>query len=98
MHSLYLEPDGRMLSRTTPFSQVVGPEHDLAESQRSTNKLANFDGEENILTITAHDVSLRDVLDFFPRQANNWKEKEWKKEGHWRWLAPGMQSIDASKL
>jgi glyoxylase-like metal-dependent hydrolase (beta-lactamase superfamily II) len=98
IHPLYLEPNGRRLFRTTPFSQVVGPEHDLAESQRSTNKLANFDGEENILTIPAYDVSLRDVLDFFPRKANNWKEKGWKKEGHWRWLAPCMQSSDASKL
>jgi glyoxylase-like metal-dependent hydrolase (beta-lactamase superfamily II) len=98
MHPLYLEPGGGMLSRTTPFSQVAGPEHNLAESQRSANKLANFDGEENILTIPAHDVSLRDVLDFFPRQANRWKEKGCKKEGHWRWLAPCMQSSDTSKL
>ena len=98
MHRLYSEPDGRMLSRTTPFSQLVGPEHDIAESQRSADKLANFDGEENVLTIPAHDASLQHVLEFFPRKVNDWKVKGWKKEGQWRWLAPCMQSRNALKL
>ena len=68
------------------------------ESQRSANKLMNFDGEENILTVLAHDASLQDILEFFPRKANNWKEKGWKEEGHWRWLAPCLQMYEASKL
>lgn len=32
MHRLHSETDGGVLSRTTPFSRVVGPKHDLAES------------------------------------------------------------------
>ncbi|EXJ70390.1 uncharacterized protein A1O5_06458 [Cladophialophora psammophila CBS 110553] len=98
MHRLYSEPEGQALSRTTPFSKVAGPEHDLAESQRSADKLASFDGAQNILTILAHDASLLDVLEFFPRKANGWKEKGWKREGHWRWLAPCLQGHASSKL
>ncbi|KIX08705.1 uncharacterized protein Z518_03362 [Rhinocladiella mackenziei CBS 650.93] len=98
MHHLYSKPEGQTLSRTTPFSRVAGPEHDLAESQRSANRLTNFDDEGNILTVLAHDASLQDVLEFFPRKANDWKEKGWKKEGHWRWLAPRLQSCGPSKL
>lgn len=98
MHHLYSQPDGQTLSRTTPFSRVAGPEHDLAESQQSANKLADFDGERDILTVLAHDASLQDVLDFFPRKANDWKEKEWKPEGHWRWLAPCLGKCVLSKL
>ncbi|KIW19991.1 hypothetical protein PV08_00566 [Exophiala spinifera] len=89
---------GQALSRTAPFSRVAGPEHDLGESQQSANKLADFDGERDILTVLAHDASLQDVLDFFPRKANGWREKGWKREGHWRWLAPCLGKSELSKL
>ncbi|KAJ9611997.1 hypothetical protein H2200_003592 [Cladophialophora chaetospira] len=98
LHRLHSEPDGRVLSRTTPFSKVTGPEHDVVDSQQSANKLTSFDGEENILTIGAHDGSLLELLEFFPRKANDWRGKDWKREGHWRWLAPCMSSSNAPKL
>jgi glyoxylase-like metal-dependent hydrolase (beta-lactamase superfamily II) len=98
MHRLYSESEGETLARTRPFSHVAGPEHDLAKSQHSADKLASFDGEKFILTILTHDSSLLDVVDFFPRKANEWKEKGWKKEGHWRWLAPCLKAFESSKL
>lgn len=79
MHRLYSEPGGQVLSRTEPFCKVTGPEYDVAESQRSANKLADFAGEENILTIGAHDRSLLDLWEVFPRKANEWAEKGWKR-------------------
>lgn len=90
MHRLRKESDGERKSRTTPFCRVAGPEEDLAESQRSADELANFDGEENVLTILAHDDSLLDVLEYFPKTANEWKRKGWGLKGHWRFLAPLM--------
>jgi len=90
MHRLRKEPDGERKSRTTPFCLAAGPDEDLAESQRSVDKLANFDGEENVLTILAHDGSLLDVLEYFPKTANEWKKKGWGPNGHWRFLAPLM--------
>ena len=90
MHRLRNEEDGESKSKTTPLCFMAGPEEDLAESQRSADKLADFDGEDNILTVYAHDNSLLEVLEFFPQKANDWKEKGWKRQGHWRFLAPLM--------
>lgn len=90
MHRFRNEEDGERKSRTTPFCLVAGPDEDLAESQRSTDELANFDGEDNILTILAHDGSLLDVLEYFPQKANEWKSKGWGPQGHWRFLEPLM--------
>ncbi|KIW68465.1 hypothetical protein PV04_04407 [Phialophora macrospora] len=98
MHHLYSQPGGQLLSRTTPFSRVAGSEHNLVESQQSANKLADFDGESDILTVLAHDAALQDILDFFPQKANGWKEKKWKAEGHWRWLSPCLGKSELSKL
>lgn len=98
MHRLYSQPRGDQLARTTPFCKVAGPEHDLVESQSSADKLADFDGEEDVFVISAHDATLLEVMEFFPQKANDWKVKGWKEEGHWRWLAPCMKSTDNPKL
>ncbi len=74
-------------TRNTPFCDVAG-ESDLAESQRNTIKLSVFDDEENIFIVWAHDLHLRDIVEFFPTRANDWKEKGWKQKVHWRWLDP----------
>lgn len=92
MHRSRNEEDGERRSRTTPFCLVAGPDEDLAESQRSTDELANFDGEDNILTMLAHDGSLLEVLEYFPKKANDWKSKGWGPQGHWRFLEPLMGS------
>ena len=73
------------MSYTRPFCQADGDE-DVEEAQRSTDKLTGFDGLDNLLTIFAHDESLREVVDFFPKTANAWKEKDWGRVGHWRFL------------
>lgn len=88
MHRLRSEENGEHKSRTTPFCLLAGPEDDLAQSRRNVDKLTEFDGEDNILTVFAHDDSLLDVLEFFPATANEWKKKGWGKQGHWRFLAP----------
>lgn len=95
MHRVRGDDGGKAKSYTTPFCTVAGPEHDLAESQRSADELAEFDGEDDIFTIYAHDDSLYPVLDYFPKLANQWKEKGWKKEAHWRFLAPMMGKGEA---
>lgn len=91
MHRVRKEEDGERRSRTTPFCLVAGPEEDMAESQRSADELGNFDGEDNILTIYAHDDSLLEVLEYFPKTANDWKNKGWGPQGHWRFLGPLMK-------
>lgn len=85
-HYRYHEADGEVIVKYTPFGKIAGPEEDLAESQRSVEKMFLFDAMENVFTILAHDKSLEDVLDYFPNTANGWKSKGWKQKGLWRFL------------
>lgn len=87
-------------SRTKPYLAPSGGEHsvhfDLAETKRSVEKLTEFDAYENIFSVIAHDQSLFDVVDFYPKPANEWKAKGWAREGQWRFLAdfnPGKGGI-----
>lgn len=45
-----------------------------------------FDADENIMVIMAHDWTLLRVMEFWPKPANGWHEKEWKKKGRWELL------------
>jgi hypothetical protein len=60
---------------------------DIAETRRSIEKLTAFDAYENVFSVIAHDQSLFDVVEFYPKSANQWKEKEWAREGQWRFLS-----------
>jgi glyoxylase-like metal-dependent hydrolase (beta-lactamase superfamily II) len=91
IHRAQNSPDGQLKAHTTPFCCV--PEgnpvdEDPAAAQDMLMKMLRFDGDDNVLTIFAHDETLLDVIDFFPQLANDWKEKQWGRQGHWRFLAP----------
>ena len=45
-----------------------------------------FDADESVFSIIAHDMSLFDVVEFYPKKANEWREKGWCREGRWRFL------------
>lgn len=92
LHRSHKVGEGEVLTRTTPFCDVAG-EEDLEESQWNANKLSVFDGEEDILTVWAHDAHLKNELDFFPAEANAWKVKGWKQKGHWKWLDPCVKAV-----
>lgn len=82
-------------SATEPFYRIPGPlgvggnaiNIDPAEAQNSLKKLHALDGHENVLTIIAHDNSLLDVLDFFPKSLNDWKAKKFREQGMWGFLS-----------
>ncbi|KAL9619592.1 MAG: hypothetical protein Q9160_005779 [Pyrenula sp. 1 TL-2023] len=90
-HTQSTEPSIVTLT-TTPFCAVAG-EEDLPQSQQNANKLRDFDGEGNIFTVWAHDLHLKDVVEFFPAKANEWKAKGWKEKAHWRWLEPCVRAV-----
>ncbi|KAK3675743.1 hypothetical protein LTR78_004384 [Recurvomyces mirabilis] len=74
-------------SSTEPFMQPIGPVHDDAE--QVVISLANFqefDAHPNVFAVIAHDAHLLDVVDFYPKFANDWKQKDWNEQGRWRFL------------
>ena len=75
-------------SRTEPyyghFAEAEG--RNVAEAEATLGKLKVFDARDDVLVIIAHDKSLLDVIDVFPKGANEWKQKGWKVTGRWRFL------------
>ncbi|KAK5172343.1 uncharacterized protein LTR77_003981 [Saxophila tyrrhenica] len=63
-----------------------GVHADAQETKTSIDKLADFDAQNNVFVNIAHDTSLYDVVEFFPKTANGWSQKRWKEEGTWRFL------------
>ena len=59
---------------------------DPSEAERSIGKLEEFDGHENVFTVIAHDETLLDVVDFFPKSVNDWKARGYREKGMWEFL------------
>lgn len=48
--------------------------------------LQELDCDENIFVIIAHDSTVRDGVDHFPKSLNAWKEKGWGSGLKWSFL------------
>jgi glyoxylase-like metal-dependent hydrolase (beta-lactamase superfamily II) len=75
-------------SSTKRFYRVSeeGFSSDPPEAQRSIEKLEEFDGNDNVFTVIAHDATLVDIIDFFPKSVNDWKAKGYREKGMWEFL------------
>lgn len=74
-------------SSTKPFTQPNGPIHDdKVKSVESLAKFQEFDAQDNVLAMIAHDSTLYDIVDFYPKPANGWRQEGWKEQGRWRFL------------
>lgn len=57
-----------------------------AQAEDTTRKLELFDADDRVFTVIAHDNKLEGIVDFYPKQANEWKAKNWKQLSRWRFL------------
>lgn len=74
-------------SSVEPFMHPAGPiNDDLEQGLESLHKWSEFDAHDNVFSVIAHDASLLDVIDFYPKPANDWKKKGWQEQGRWRFL------------
>ena len=71
--------------------------HDYDAGRATVEKIKVFDADERVFVVIAHDNSLRDVLEFFPKSANEWKEKGWKEQGRWRFLKDFEKAVEISQ-
>lgn len=82
-----LYEDGSDDRWTKPFmkpSVAISENHN--EAIESLGVLEEFDAYDNIFVIFAHDDSLLDLINLFPKPANDWKQNGWKKDGFWGFL------------
>ncbi|EAT84562.2 hypothetical protein SNOG_08286 [Parastagonospora nodorum SN15] len=68
------------------FGLAPGMQEDLSKAQNTLEKLKAFDGRDDVLIVIAHDSSLLDVMSFFPKDMNRWKDQNWAEKGRWKFL------------
>jgi len=86
----------RTKSATEPFYQVAeGFAHDTEVAEWTIAGLQEFDADEDVLILTAHDESVLGVLDFFPKGLEGWKEKGLGEKVRWMFLGDLEGAIEA---
>ncbi|KAI2465743.1 beta-lactamase-like protein [Annulohypoxylon bovei var. microspora] len=79
-------------SSTSPNGQPTVHE-DVAEAIESIKKLQEVDAYDNILVVPAHEHYILDVVDFFPKLANDFMKKGWVKKVRWAFLADFAKAV-----
>lgn len=70
--------------------------YSFKDAEKSVAKVQVFDACDNVLVVMAHDGSLLQVFDFFPKYANDFKSKGWKEKGRWSFLQDFAVAVDAA--
>ncbi|EME38842.1 hypothetical protein DOTSEDRAFT_75539 [Dothistroma septosporum NZE10] len=82
---------------TKSFYEPRGPgvlvHYDQEEATRTIEKLQEVDPRDDVLMAAAHDESLLDVVDFFPKKANGFMEKGWVKQARWKFLMDFAKAV-----
>jgi glyoxylase-like metal-dependent hydrolase (beta-lactamase superfamily II) len=78
--------------KTKPFYQIARPEdgsgvaYDADGAEVTIEKVIEADARDEILVVMTHDESLLNVVDFFPKYANDFVQKGWVEQGRWLFL------------
>ena len=75
------------------YGIAAGMHEDPAKALETVQKLKAFDAHEKVLVILAHDPSLLDVIDFFPKSLSNWQQEGWGNLARWRFLADFKDAV-----
>jgi len=59
---------------------------DVKEGVKTQEKIQEVDALDNVFVVMAHDESLLEIVDFFPKPANEWKAKKWAEDAKWAFL------------
>ncbi|KAJ3531244.1 hypothetical protein NM208_g8960 [Fusarium decemcellulare] len=81
--------------RDSPTKPYLGldprfPEH-LVAAEKTISHIQRFDADERVLFIYAHDITMFEMLDYFPQTVDNWRSKSWKAESRWKFLVDLQQ-------
>jgi glyoxylase-like metal-dependent hydrolase (beta-lactamase superfamily II) len=85
-------------SATKPFyKNADGFNEDPEVADWSVDGITEFDADDSVFSIIAHDATLLPVVDFFPKLANDWKTLGWQTKGRWRFLADFVSGLEELK-
>ncbi|KDN64770.1 putative metallo-beta-lactamase superfamily protein [Colletotrichum sublineola] len=69
---------------------------DLREARETLAAVKRFDASPDVFVVGAHDDSLYGVMEYFPKGANEWKQKGWKERGRWLFLGDFKKSLEVA--
>ncbi|KAL3420450.1 metallo-beta-lactamase superfamily protein [Phlyctema vagabunda] len=70
--------------------------HDADLAEQTISKVQEVDVDERILVVMAHDETLLDVVDFFPKSVEGFVEKGWVKKSRWAFLRDFKATLNDS--
>ncbi|KAM7190382.1 hypothetical protein V8F33_009498 [Rhypophila sp. PSN 637] len=75
-------------SKTLPYLGLdpCFPE-DLEAAEKTIENIQDFDADERVFVLWAHDVTLHNILEYYPATADDWKVKGWKETSRWTFLS-----------
>ena len=71
----------------------AGMADDADEAERTIGKVMEVDAHEDVLVVMAHDDSLLDIVDFFPKDVEAFMEKGWVGRGRWAFLRDFKEAV-----
>lgn len=87
----------RSLSEPFYCPSAGGFNLDARMMKHTLDKVAVLDAEPDVFIILAHDHWLMDIVELFPRVANDWKAKQWREKSKWRFLLDFAPSSSVSE-
>lgn len=87
-------------SRTEPFFHVPDPPkipmsvYNMADDKATLAKVMENDSFDEIFVVLAHDSSLRGIVEFFPKTANEWRKQGWGRKARWAFLKEFRNIVD----
>jgi hypothetical protein len=85
-------------SKTTPFLGLDPSfPSQLHEAEETIKLIQAFDADDRVFVVFSHDISIFDILEFYPANANDWKAKGWKEKGLWTFLTE-IQKLTSKKV
>lgn len=82
-------------SATKPFYVVQSMlAHDEEMAASSVHNTEEFDADDNILVIIAHDEDILDIVDFFPKDLRDWKVNNSGNRARWAFLKDFFKALN----
>ncbi|KAI5365582.1 hypothetical protein J4E82_011376 [Alternaria postmessia] len=79
---------------SVPLLQPGKVNSDLSTAMHTIDAVRNFDDQDNIFLVAAHDHTVSGVIDTFPQSANQWKQKGWKDEAKWLFIKDFQDALN----
>ena len=69
--------------------------HSPRDARATIQKVMETDADEKVLVVMAHDETLLEVLDVFPKYLDGFVGKGWVEEGRWGFLRDFRGAVGA---